>query len=78
MAEWLKAPVLKKIKAWIVYNGPLKAPIAKGDQVAYLRVVSDGNSVNEIPLYAAEHVERAGVIGRGFDSLVNLAFGWFL
>ena len=68
----------KKVKAWIVYNGPLKAPIAKGDQVATLRVVSDGNAVNEIPLYAATHVERAGVIGRGFDSIVDLAFGWFL
>jgi len=68
----------RKIKAWIVYQGPIKAPVAKGDQVAYLRVVSDGNSINEIPLYAAEHVERSGVIGRGFDSLVNLAFGWFL
>lgn len=68
----------KKIKAWVVYQGPLKAPISKGDKVAYLRVVSDGNAVNEVPLYAASDVHRAGVIGRGLGSLFNLAFGWIL
>ncbi len=68
----------KKIKAWIVYQGPLKAPIAKGDKVAHLRIVSDGNAVNEIPLYAASDVDRAGIVGRGLSSLLSLAFGWIL
>jgi len=68
----------KKIKASIIYDGPLKAPIAKGDEVAKLRVTTDNNATTEVPLYASQDVEQAGVISRGFDSLLHLAFGWIL
>ena len=68
----------RKIKASIVYEGPLKAPIAKGDQVAKLRVTTQSNATTEVPLYAAQDVEQAGVMSRGFDSLLHLAFGWIL
>lgn len=66
----------EKYKAEIIYKGPLKPPIAKGDQVATLRITTSIGSVAETPLYAAEDVERAGVLARGLDSLVHLAFRW--
>ncbi len=67
-----------KIKARIVYEGPLKPPIAKGDKLAVLRVTTSTGATTQVPLFAAEDVERAGVISRGFDSLIHLTFGWIL
>jgi D-alanyl-D-alanine carboxypeptidase (penicillin-binding protein 5/6) len=71
-------PANQKLKAEIVYKGPLKTPIRKGDAIATLRVTSSTQAVNEVPLYAAEDVEGAGVMRRGLDSLVHMAFRWAL
>ena len=69
-------PANQKLRAEVVYDTPLKPPIAKGDQVATLRVTSNSGAINEIPLYAAEEIERGGTMRRGLDSLFHLAFGW--
>lgn len=69
-------PANQKLKAEIVYTGPLKPPVRKGDEVARLRVTSSTNAVNEVPLIAAEDVEPAGVWRRGLDSLAYLALRW--
>jgi D-alanyl-D-alanine carboxypeptidase (penicillin-binding protein 5/6) len=69
-------PANQKLKGEIVYQGPLKPPIKKGDQVAVLRVTSTSNAQSETPLYAGEDVETGGVVRRGLDSLLYLAFRW--
>jgi len=69
-------PANQRLKAELIYNAPLKAPIAKGDKVARLRVTSTTNAVNEVPLYAAEDVPVAGIMRRGLDSLAHLVFRW--
>jgi serine-type D-Ala-D-Ala carboxypeptidase (penicillin-binding protein 5/6) len=66
----------QKLRAEIVYQGPLKPPIRKGDAVAYLRVTSPSEATNEVPLYAAEDVAPGGVFRRGLDSLFHLATRW--
>ncbi len=71
-----KLPVNQKLKAEIVYKYPLKPPIKKGDQVATLRVIEPSNAQNEVPLYAAEDVTAGGVMRRGLDTIVHLAFRW--
>jgi len=68
----------RKIKASIVYNGPLKPPIKKGDEVAFLRVTAPNAAVNEIPLYAAEDIGEGPMWMKGLESLLHLAFGWVL
>jgi serine-type D-Ala-D-Ala carboxypeptidase (penicillin-binding protein 5/6) len=73
-----RVPVNPKLRAEITYTGPLKPPIKKGDRVATLRVTSPSNTVNEVPLYAAEDVEPSGIVRRGLDSLAYLALGWVL
>lgn len=65
----------KTLKAEIVYNGPLKAPIKEGDQVARLRVISDDQVINEVPLYAGTDVVQGGIIGRAFDTLKFMVIG---
>jgi D-alanyl-D-alanine carboxypeptidase (penicillin-binding protein 5/6) len=68
-----------QVTAQIVYDGPIKAPIRKGDQVATLRVTAaDTKATNDIPLYAGEDVGQSNFAMRGLDSLFVLAFGWLL
>lgn len=68
-----------QVTAQIVYDGPIKAPIHKGDQVATLRVTAaDTKATNDIPLYAGEDVGQSNFAMRGLDSLFVLAFGWML
>ncbi len=71
-----KFPAKPKLKGEIIYKGPLKAPIKKGDRVAMLRVTTASNAVNEVPLYAAEDIAEGGVIRSGLDSIIHLAFRW--
>lgn len=67
------------VSASILYDGPLKAPIRKGDQVATLRVsAAESTATNEIPLYAGENIGESNFAMRGIDSLLVLAFGWLL
>lgn len=71
-----KTEETSRLKAEIVYDGPLKPPIRKGDRVAMLRVTSPSNTVNEVPLYAAEDVMATSTAWRGLDSLAIMAFRW--
>ncbi len=73
-----KAQSTQRLQAQIIYNSPLKAPIKKGDVIAKLRVTTASQSVNEVPLRAAEDVPQAGAMRRGLDTLVHMAFGWVL
>ena len=71
-----KASSRQRLTAEIVYNAPLKPPVKKGDQVAILRVTTDNNAVNNVPLYAAEDIEEGSVVRRGLDSLAVMAWRW--
>jgi len=66
-------PANQKLKGEIVYQGPIKPPIAKGQQIAKLRVTSSTSAVSEVPLYAKEDISKATFIRQGFDSLLYLA-----
>ena len=74
---WLaRQPANPRLRAQIIYNGPLKPPLRKGEQVARLRVTTPTDTTNEVPLYVAEDVGRAGVMRRGLDTLLYLATRW--
>lgn len=68
-----KYPANQRLSAEIVYKAPLKPPVKKGDQVAILKVISTSSAATEVPLYATEDVEPAGVMRRGIDTLVLMA-----
>jgi D-alanyl-D-alanine carboxypeptidase (penicillin-binding protein 5/6) len=67
-----------RLKAEIIYDGPLKPPIKKGDQVARIRVEHVEAGVNEVPLFAAEDVEEGSIIAKGIDAIILKAFGFLL
>jgi D-alanyl-D-alanine carboxypeptidase (penicillin-binding protein 5/6) len=60
----------------IRYEGPLTAPIKKGDEVAQLVVTTGDTPPQIVPLVAGEDVGRAGFFGRiwlGLKSLFGMA-----
>jgi D-alanyl-D-alanine carboxypeptidase (penicillin-binding protein 5/6) len=71
-----RVPANPKLTARILYKGPLKPPLKKGQQVATLRVTTASDATSEVPLYAADDVGRAGLVWRGLDSLLYLATRW--
>jgi D-alanyl-D-alanine carboxypeptidase (penicillin-binding protein 5/6) len=75
---WLpRFPAAQRLRGEIVYDGPLKAPVHKGAEVARLRVTSTSNAIQEVPLYAGEDVAEGGVMRRGIDSLAHLVVRMF-
>ena len=65
-------PITMKIR----YQGPLKAPLAKGQEVAQLVINTGDTSPQIVPLVAAEDIGTAGFFGRiwlGFKQLVGMA-----
>ncbi|HEV2079258.1 MAG TPA: D-alanyl-D-alanine carboxypeptidase family protein [Allosphingosinicella sp.] len=60
------------VKVKVVYEGPLKAPIKKGQQVANLVVQTGDTPPQTMPLVAAEDVDEAGFFGRMMAGLRSL------
>jgi len=60
------------LKVAVVYDGPVPAPIHKGDVVAKLNVFAPGIPPLEVPLVAGADVDRKGPIGRAFAALGSL------
>jgi D-alanyl-D-alanine carboxypeptidase (penicillin-binding protein 5/6) len=61
-----------QVRLSIRYRGPVEAPIAAGDPVAFLHVEVPGQEPHDLPLVAAEPVERANVFQRLRNGLVGL------
>ena len=61
-----------KVSARITYAGPLRAPIARGAQVAQLEILLDGRPSHHLPLVAMRSVAKAGPIDRVTNGLLGL------
>lgn len=62
-----------KVSLSVRYRGPIEAPIAKGQEVAFLRVAVEGQQPHDVPLIAAEAVSQANP----FQRLINGVAGLF-
>ncbi|MGH6659102.1 MAG: D-alanyl-D-alanine carboxypeptidase family protein, partial [Sphingomicrobium sp.] len=73
LAVTMPAGVLSKIVSTkIRYQGPLAAPIRKGDHVADLVVTTSDSGEQVMPLVAGEDVAEAGFLGRAWIGLKQL------
>jgi D-alanyl-D-alanine carboxypeptidase (penicillin-binding protein 5/6) len=66
----------RQMKVTVRYDGPIKAPIRKGDEVAQLVVTTGDTQPQVVPLVAGADVGEAGFFGRawiGLKSLLGLA-----
>ena len=67
----------ESIKADLIIDGELKAPLAKGQQVGKVVVTLDGETVADVPAVVAEDVEEAGFFKRLWDSIKRFVMGFF-
>ena len=58
----------------IVYDGPVRAPISKGETIAHLHVTVEGMPDYSIPLVARDDIGEAGFARR----ILNGVIGWFV
>lgn len=59
-----------RIDARLVTQQPMLAPVNRGAKVGSLRLTVDGELVGDYPLRALHDVPVAGILGRGWDSLM--------
>ena len=65
--------IAPEVKLTLRYEGPLRAPLGKGAQVAALRVSAPGQIPQDLPLLTARHVTPAGPLARLRNGLFGLA-----
>ncbi len=63
------------LRARIVYDGPIPAPIVKGQPVATLKVWRGDNLALEAPLQAAEDIGKGSMTQRAMDGASELIIG---
>ena len=63
---YLTVPKRKKksIKAVIEYNGPIQAPIAKGDKIGLLNIYISGELKKSVDIFSAEDIKKANIFSR--------------
>jgi serine-type D-Ala-D-Ala carboxypeptidase (penicillin-binding protein 5/6) len=66
-----------KLIARVVYNGPVRAPIAAGQPVGVVKVWRGTNIAMEAPVFAAEAVDKGSTIRRAIDGASELVIGMF-
>ena len=65
----------KKIKAKIVYDGPIEAPIKKDQILAKLKIVYDQEVIGEYELLAVDEVKKVNIFSRLIKSFNYLIWG---
>lgn len=65
-----------RLKARIVYTGPVLAPVTKGQPVGSLKVWIGDTLSGETRLYAAEDVPVGPIHRRALDAIQELLVGW--
>jgi D-alanyl-D-alanine carboxypeptidase (penicillin-binding protein 5/6) len=63
------------MKVAVTYDGPMPAPIRKGDQVGTIRITAPGWPDVQKPLVAAADVEQLGLFGRIGAAIAHFAWG---
>jgi D-alanyl-D-alanine carboxypeptidase (penicillin-binding protein 5/6) len=60
------------VKLSIRYRGPVEAPIAEGQRIAFLHVAVEGEEPHDVPLLATEAVARANPVARLWNGVLGL------
>src|SRR6202140_96128 len=66
-----------KLIARVVYNGPIRAPVAAGQQVGIVRVWRGANIAMEAPVFANQAVGKGSTMRRAVDGVSELVIGMF-
>ena len=66
---------VKNLKTQIKYNGPIVAPIAKGDEIGTLIVSKDDQEIRSVKIYANEDIKKVNFLRSLFMSFNYLIWG---
>ncbi len=73
----LRLPVLRASQdaasLRVAYRGPVRAPIAEGQEIARLEILVEGRVIQIVPLVAAESVPKGSVLARAQDAMLELS-----
>ena len=74
---YLTVPKRKKstINAVIEYNGPIKAPIKKGDKIGILNVFVESSLYGQYDVFSNENIKRSNIFSRILKSINFLVWG---
>ncbi len=65
----------KKLKAKLIYDGPIEAPIKENQIVAKLKIIYDQEQIGEYDLLALNEVKKVNIFSRLLKSLNYLIWG---
>ncbi|MDV7338586.1 D-alanyl-D-alanine carboxypeptidase family protein [Terasakiella sp. A23] len=65
----------RKMKVQVKYDGPIPAPVQKGQQLATVVISAPETKDIVIPLYAAEDADRLGFVGRLGAAVKSIIWG---
>ena len=71
----IKKAKKRLLKVSVNYDGPIEAPINKGDKVAMLKVIYDNQIVGEYDLLASQDVKKVNFFSRLMKSINYLIWG---
>jgi D-alanyl-D-alanine carboxypeptidase (penicillin-binding protein 5/6) len=66
-----------QIRAQIVYQGPVRAPVTAGQPIGVIRISAGASLSKEAPLYAADDVGRGSMSQRALDAVQEILLGWW-
>ena len=74
---YITVPKRKKriIEAVLEYNGPLEAPISKGDTIGFLKVYLSDELIKTVEILSNEDIKKANIFSRIFNSFNYLVWG---
>ena len=74
---YLTIPKRKKstIKAVVEYNGPILAPIAKGEKLGSLNIYIAGELKRKVDIFSSEEIRKANIFSRLLKSINFLVWG---
>ena len=67
----------EKLIARIAYTGPVPAPVTQGQPIGLLKVWRDDRLVLQVPLKAAESVDKGNISQRAFDAVTEMVIALF-
>ena len=66
---------IRHLKVLVKYNGPIKAPISKGETIGNLEISNKDKIIKTIPLHAAEDLKKVNFLKSLMTSLNYLIWG---
>ncbi len=70
----IKKNELKNLKVYLSYDGPIKAPIKKGDKIGSLSIMTNEKNEN-VPIYSSENIKKVNFIKSLFLSFNYMIWG---